>query len=280
VALLLAAVGLLLVSGFPAASVRAAPPPPTLTIVSPANNAVIGNGSPLSIVFVVTNFNLTAPGSAGPGPTANQGHVNVYVDGNLTAVASEPTVVLALESGSYNVRLRLVFDNGTPLTPDVSSSIAVTLTHGPAVGTPRLQISFVEITYPIPKDLLGDDIAISFRLTDFALVPPGRRLPVPNEGRVSVFLDGAYITGITHFEPVHFSDLPDGDHTIVLRLVDSAGQPLSPDVADSVTIHVEGEQKGGGAAIPDINPYLLIAQFVLGAAIFGVLFIRDWRRSQ
>jgi len=275
VVFLLVAGLLLLMSGLPAANVGAAPPPPTLTIVSPADNAVIGNGSPLVVLFVVSNFNLTEPGTAGPGPATNEGHVNVYVEGNLTTVVSRPTVALALESGTYHVQLRLVSDNGTPLTPDVTSSITVTLTHGPAAGAPRIEITYLEIFYPIHGDLWGDDITISFRIGNFTLVPPGRRESVPNEGRVRVLVDGLVFKDITSFEPAHFSDLPDGDHTVTLRLVDGAGQPLNPDASDSRTFRVEGEQKV--APIPDLSPYLLMAQVGLGAAIIGLLFVRDWR---
>jgi len=278
VALLLAGAVLLLVSGLPAGDVRAAPPPPTLTIVSPANNAVIGNGSPLDIVFSVGNFNLTEPGTAGPGPATNEGHVNVYVDGNLTTLVSQPTVVLSLESGTYRVQLRLVSDNGTPLTPDVNASITVTLTRGPAAGTPRIAITYVEILYPIAGELWGDDISISFRITNFTLVSPGRRESVPNEGRVRVLVDGLVFKDITSFGPAHFSDLPNGEHTVTLRLVDGAGRPLNPDALDSRTFRVEGEQKV--APIPDLSPYLLTAQIGLGAAIVGVLYIHDWRRKR
>ena len=278
VALLFVAVGLLLVSGFPAATVRAASPPPTLTIVSPANNTVIGNGSPLVVLFAVENFNLTEPGTGGPTPASNEGHVNVYVEGNLTTVVSQPTVVLPLESGTYHVRLRLVSDNGTSLTPDVSAPITVTLTRGPAAGTPRIGITYVEILYPIPGDLWGDDITISFRITNFTLVPPGRRESVPNEGRLRVLVDGLVFKDITSYEPAHFSDLPDGDHMITLRLVDGAGQPLNPDASDSTSFRVEGEQKV--APIPDLSPYLLTSQIGLGAAIVGVLYLHDWRRKR
>jgi len=278
VALFFVAVGLLLVCGFPAATVRATPPPPTLTIVSPANNTVIGNGSPLVLLFAVENFNLTEPGTGGPGPATNEGHVNVYVEGNLTTVVGQPTVVLALESGTYHVQLRLVSDNGTSLTPDVSASITVTLTRGPAAGTPRIAVTYVEILYPIPGDLWGDDITISFRITNFTLVPPGRRVSVPNEGRLRVLVDGLVFKDLTSYEPAHFSDLPDGDHTVTLRLVDGVGQPLNPDASDSTSFRVEGEQKV--APIPDLTPYLLTAQIGLGAAIVGVLYLHDWRRKR
>src|SRR2546427_3457944 len=258
VALFSVAVGLLLVCGSPAAPAGAPPPPPTLTIVPPANTTVIGNGPPPALFVAAENSNLTEPGPGGRGPATNEGHVNVYVEGNLTTVVGQPTVVLALESGTYHVQLRLVSDNGTSLTPDVSASITVTLTRGPAAGTPRIAVTYVEILYPIPGDLWGDDITISFRITNFTLVPPGRRVSVPNEGRLRVLVDGLVFKDLTSYEPAHFSDLPDGDHTITLRLVDGAGQPLNPDASDSTSFRVEGGPEGGPP--PALPPYLLTAQ--------------------
>src|SRR5207253_10784839 len=168
--------------------------------------------------------------------------------------------------------------NGTPLTPAVSASITVALTRGPAGGTPRIAITYWEILYPFPGDLWGDDITISFRISNFTLVPPGRRESVPNEGRLRVLVDGLVFKDITTYEPAHFSDLPDGDHTVTMRLVDGAGQPLNPDASDSTRFRVEGEQKV--APIPDLSPYLLTAQLGLGAAIVGVLYVHDWRRKR
>ncbi len=244
---------------------------PTLTIVSPSDNSVIGNGTPVTVIFVVSNFNLTPSGTAGAGP--NQGHVDVYVDDIPTMAVSQETVVLPLPSGAYYLLLRLVSDNGTALSPDVSASISVNVTQGPPVGSPRIRISYVEITYPTPGLVLGRDVTISFEVTDFALVPPGRGQPVPNEGHVVVLLDGVYYTAVTAFRPIPFSDLPDGEHTVTVHLVDDAGQPLIPDASDSVRFRIQF------AAIVDINPYLSIAQVVLAGAIFVVLFYRDWGRA-
>src|SRR5947209_12166020 len=55
---------------------------PTLTIVSPADGSVIGNGSPVYVVYEVSSFNLTPPGGGGPDP--NGGHTLVFVDSVLT----------------------------------------------------------------------------------------------------------------------------------------------------------------------------------------------------
>ena len=270
-AFVLTGVLLFLVFGLTGPGVRAAGP--TLTIVSPADHAVIGNGTSVPVIFVVSDFNLTPPGAGAPGPSPTEGHVDVYVDGVLTTAVSQETIELSLASGTYTILLRLVSDNGTALSPDVTSSISVTVTQGPAVGTPRIEISYVEIMYPNPGLVLGRDVIVSFRITDFALVPPGRGEPVPNEGHIAVFLDGVYYMAMTAFRPIPFSDLVDGEHTVMVRLVDDAGRALTPDASDSVTFRIQF------AAIVDINPYLSITQIVLAGAIFVVLFYRRLGRN-
>ena len=268
-AFVLAGVLIALVVGLSVPGVLAAGP--TLTIVSPADHAVIGNGSSVPVIFVVSGFNLTPPGTGSPSPT--EGHVDVYVDGVLTMAVSQETIGLSLASGTYTILLRLVSDNGTALTPDVTSSISVTVTQGPAAGRPRIEISYVEIMYPTPGLVLGRDVTISFRIMDFALVAPGRGESVPNEGHVAVFLDGVYYMSVVAFRPIPFSDLIDGEHTVMIRLVDDAGRALTPDASDSVTFRIQF------AAIIDINPYLTLSQIVLAGAIFVVLFFRRPRRN-
>src|SRR5947199_9257173 len=54
---------------------------PTLTIVSPTDRAIIGNGSPDYDVYEVSSFNLTPPGG---GPHPNRGHPLTFVAGALT----------------------------------------------------------------------------------------------------------------------------------------------------------------------------------------------------
>src|SRR5438128_10369791 len=119
-AFLLATVGMLLVSGIATPNVRAAPAP-TLSIVSPSPNAVIGNGSPVVVVFAVTNFNLTDPGNGTPSP--DSGHAAVFADGGWTSQASVNSIVLALPSGPHTIRLQLVTNNGTSLSPDLTAVV-------------------------------------------------------------------------------------------------------------------------------------------------------------
>src|SRR3989475_11666692 len=133
---------LVLVLGLSAPGVRAVVP--TLTIVSPADHAVIGNGTSVRVIFVVSDFNLTSPGTGRPSP--KQGHVAVYVDGMLTMATSQETIELPLASGTYTILLRLVSDNGTSLNPGVTTSISGTRTPGAWGGTPPIHIDHGEST--------------------------------------------------------------------------------------------------------------------------------------
>src|SRR5207245_9658150 len=108
---------LVLVLGLTAPGVRAAVP--TLTILAPADHAIIGNGTAVSVIFVVSAFNLTPPGKGGPSPT--EGHVDVYVDGLLTMATSQETLELPLASRTYTILCRLGSDKRTPMTPAVTS---------------------------------------------------------------------------------------------------------------------------------------------------------------
>src|SRR2546427_12977856 len=117
---------MLVASGIPDSNGRGAPLP-TLSIISPTPNEVIGNGTPVAIVFAVTNFNLTEPGNGTSSP--NSGHVDVFVNDTRTAQSSVSTIVLPLPSGPHTSQSRLVTGNGSALHPDVTASVSVTVSQ-------------------------------------------------------------------------------------------------------------------------------------------------------
>jgi len=255
------AIGLLGGSGLMAPNVRAAPGP-TLSIVSPANNAIVGNGSPVAIVFAVTNFNLTEP-DAGPS-TPDSGHAAVLVDGGFAETSSTNTVVIPLPSGPHSIRLQLVMNNGSALNPDVTASVAVMVTRGPATGAPGLSI-----VSPREGALLGTDSTVSFRVTNFVLVPAGDPAGVPNEGRIRVRLDAANYSELTDAAPLHLN-LKDGPHTLTLELIDSGGQSLTPAVA--ATLHISVRALLGRVQPFDATPYFALANVLLGLGIVAAIY--------
>ena len=260
-ALIVAIVGVLVASGIPASNGRSAPLP-SLSIILPTPNEVIGNGTPVAIVFAVTNFNLTEPGNGTSSP--NSGHVDVFVNDTLTAQSSVSTIVLPLPSGPHTIRLRLVTDNGSALSPDVTASVSVMVTRGPAGGTPGLSIVF-----PQEGALLGTDWTLSFRVTNFVLVPPGGPAGVPNEGHIVVRLDSASYAVLTDGAPLHLN-LKDGPHTVTLQLVDNAGGPLSSNV--TVSLHVTVHALLGRVTPFDATPYLALANLLIGLGILAAIY--------
>lgn len=259
--LVVALIGLVIMTSAGMPSARAAPAP-TLSILTPADNAIIGNGSPVAVTFWVTNFNLTDPGTGGP--AASVGHADVFVDGTLATVASTNTLVLFLPSGPHVILLRLVTDNGSALNPDVSASVHVMVTRGPASAMPGLAVA-----YPADGAVVGTDCWVDFRVANFALVPLGSPPGVPGEGRVRVYVDGVYYSEQTTDEAVHFN-LPDGRYNVTFELVDSGSRSLTPRVTASVDFTVKALV---GRTVPtDLTPYLAGVNIVLGLAILAAIY--------
>ena len=215
-----------------ASTARAAPP--TLTIVSPAEGAVIPNGTPVIVRFVVSNFLLVQPGRVGQIAGPNEGHANVFLDGRyVRLVVDVEPFSLSMPSGSHTIRMQLVDDNGTALNPDVSESVSVIATRGPAAGVPR-----IDILSPVPNERTGHGLYLSYRIENFTLIDPRGQPNAPREGHVQLLVLDRVVMEVVQDEPVLFVALPDGDITITARLVNNDGTPLTPDAAATVPIHV------------------------------------------
>ena len=203
-------------------------------ISSPADGTVVGNGTPVVVDFVVSGFVLVQPGRVGQvvGPT--EGHVDVYVDGGYAWMATrvEP-IVLPLSSGPHTIRLQLVNDVGNALSPDVSTSVRVVATHGPAGGVPTIRI-----VSPKLFERTGHGMYVSFQITNFTLVEPHGQPNAPSEGHLQLLLDGSVLEELVQVEPAFLVSLPDGDHDLTMRLVNNDDTPLSPDVSATTNFHV------------------------------------------
>lgn len=209
---------------------------PSLAILSPANDQVIGNGSPVIVAFAVANFVLVQPGRVGEVVNASEGHLDVYVDGVYAQLITRVTPVsLPLASGPHKIRLQLVAADGSPLVPDVSASVNVTATHGPAVGTPTIRI-----VSPVPGQRTGHDVYFAVQVTNFTLVDAHGQPNALNEGHVQYFLNGRFQQEPHAYVDAFIVDMHDGNNTILSRLVNNDNSPLTPDVTASVTIFVKG----------------------------------------
>lgn len=217
---------------------------PSLAIVSPANNSVIGNGSPVIVTFSVSNFVLVQPGRVGQVANPSEGHVNVTVDGQLVRLMTQiEPIVLQLDSGSHPIVLQLRNSNGSALIPDVRASITVVVTHGPAGGKPELSILF-----PPSGSSSGHDVYVAVTIRNFTLVDPHGRPNAPNEGHLLVQVGGLYQQELARYEPAFVVDMPDGDNNITVFLVNNDNSKLTPAVSDTTTVHI----KTATATLPEI----------------------------
>lgn len=240
-------VGLILLIGLiavPLSSSTARAQPPSLTITSPSNNQVIGNGTSVIVTFLVSDFVLVQPGRVGQIVSPNEGHIDLTVDGVYTRLITrvEP-VVLPLDSGPHTILLQLKGNDGQALTPDVTSSVSPIVTHGPATGTPRIEIKF-----PQNDSSTGHDVYVAVVLSNFTLVEPHGRPNAPNEGHLQVLVSGRIQEELSRYEPAFVVDMPDGDNTITVRLVNNDNSVLRPDVYANTTIHI----KAATATLPEI----------------------------
>ena len=230
----LALVALMSLLGVSLSSSTAIAAAPSLTIVSPADGAVIANGTPVLVDFRVSNFVFVQPGRLGQVGSPTEGHANVFLDAQYVRLLTtvEP-FSLSLTSGAHTVRIQLVTDSGTPLNPDVSATVSVVATHGPGGGIPRIQI-----LSPTPLEATGHGIYVSYRIENFTLVEPRGQPNAPNEGHVQLLVESHVVMELIQYEPVLLVSLPEGDITIEARLVNNDNTPLNPDASSSVPIHV------------------------------------------
>src|SRR5207245_1902704 len=98
----------------------------------------------------------------------NEGHLHVIVDGNYTElIVQVQTITLSLPDGAHLIRLQLVNNDHSALSPDVSRWLAVKMTHGPAGGAPS-----IVILSPKTGTTVGADVDVSFAVFNFAMVQP------------------------------------------------------------------------------------------------------------
>ena len=267
-AVLLGVTVLLGIVVFVVASPSAVAAGPSLSILAPTNDQIVGNGTPVIVSFAVANFVLVQPGRVGQVAGPSEGHVDLYLDGVYSRLLTrvEP-VSLPLESGPHTIRLELVQDNGTAL--NVSASVRVITTHGPAVGTPT-----ITIVSPKPGPTISHDLYFALEVTNFTLVDAHGQPNAPNEGHVQLFLNG-----VLHQEPRAYDlgfivDMPDGNSTVIARLVNNDNTPLTPDVSASVTVRILG------AADPTASEEVTAGVTLILAAILVVLLLRRRRAAR
>src|SRR5207249_6641366 len=153
-----------LATSFSASTAKAAAP--ALTILSPGDGALVSGGDPVVVRFAVSDFTMVQPGRAGQIGGPNEGHARAFLDGQVVRLVTDlEPFSLFVPSGPHTIRIRRFADDGAPLSPDVSASVRIIATQGPAAGVPR-----IKILSPTPLEAKGLGIYVSYRSSNFTLV--------------------------------------------------------------------------------------------------------------
>jgi len=218
-----------------------AQPAPGLLILSPAG--ALNPNSTVSPSFVVSftlvNFELAEPGIPGMVNKPNQGHIHVFLDDTYYAlwINENPIPFSNLSSGNHTIKLQLVNNDHSVLNPDVSKTIAISVTEAPS-GQPSLRILS-------PAGALNTDtnvatsFKVSFIVNNFTFADPVGQPNALNTGHIHVFIDEKYYVLWTSTLPIPFDSMAQGQHTIKLQLVTNRHSPLNPDVSTTITVNVQ-----------------------------------------
>lgn len=117
----------------------------------------------------------------------------------------------------------------------------------------------LDIVAPANGSVVPTNFIVSFAVSNFAIVQPGQpgQAPgTPNEGHLHVFLDG---TNIAHYytlwaspNGIPFTNIPPGNHTVFIRLVDDFHNSYTPDV--NVTLNYRVTNSPGTPSLVILSP--------------------------
>ena len=218
-----------------------------LKIVSPKEGEVLKSGD-FDVTFDLKGYEL--PG-AGPGP-----HVHVIVDNQPYSPdydASKPFALKGIAPGPHTLR---AFPS-RPWHESIKAAKAFALVHF-FVGEKPKEKPYANwadpkkplLTYSRPKgNYAGDDaksVMVDFWLSNAKLSAKG--------DHVTLSVDGKEQTH-TEWKPIQLTDLADGEHKLVLDLVDAKGKPVENVFNHTErTITINAPQPGAAAPAPGAAP--------------------------
>lgn len=160
--------------------------------------------------------------------------------------------------------------------PVILAIMALLASPGVVAADPGLTVSSPRNDESID----GTSVTVTFDVSDFSVVPSTVPLaeaglrPEANregEGHVHFMLDLMPIVVWESTEPYTFSDVPPGEHTLMVELVNNDHSPLAAPVVQQIRFSTNSDQllsyTGGGQSGPNQIYILLFA--LLGTAAMG-----------
>jgi hypothetical protein len=210
---------------------------PTVTIVEPESNALLGKGGEFDVTIALQGFTLVALDSESPN-ALGEGHYQLFLDEEETAffagdkIAATAIVPETASTGFHNLRLSLRNNDGTAVGVDSTVTIAV----GEGIPTVKIQT-------PQPNKTVqaGGTLVVSLKVTNIALTPKEENaVELFGQGYYQIHLDQqneANLVAEGSANPAFITlpaDLTPGVHKITASLYSNSGTPL--DIDDDVLI--------------------------------------------
>ncbi len=235
---------------------------PSISIVSPAANAMVSTMG-LELEVAINGWELDGENYNG-NPIPGHGHYHVFVDGAQAGTPTTPTFRIdSLTAGSHTITVDLRTNNHEILSPTVEASTSVT------AAAPS-----ISILEPADGATVGATVALRVDIGGFTIDPEAIGLAnVAGRGHYHVTVDGTTID----FEvtgPVYaIEDLAEGGRTVEVSLHNNDHSALSPAVSDQVTITVAAAAPTPPAGVDSIvfiatTVSLLVVLVVVAVALY------------
>ena len=231
---------------------------PAINISGPEWGATvtIGNDNALPVMFTVSNFTLSMPGTCAG--QVDCGHVHLKIDGNAcnNTAAMKPYNVAGWSSpisanfglcpavdGQHDISLELHHDDHSPVVDGkgtvISTSAQITAQRNSTQAAPTISISA-----PAPNATVtmavGNTVPVSFAVTNFVLKAPGTCTPADGAcGHVHVKVDQSACDNTAASKPYNnagfaspinavlsFCSMAAGSHNISLELHNNDHTPV------------------------------------------------------
>ena len=226
----------------------------SVRITSPVANQIVNSSA---VMLSLTKSNFVFDSSAiGETNEKGKGHLVLSVDGIPQRFDFRDQVAATrLTSGPHSLRIELVNNDHSPLSPPVIDSVSVTISD----QAPRVELTPGGSMY---LENFSSSLMMGVKPTHFRLVRNSNRNPVPGEGHYGVFLDDAFhhaaydtMTTVTR--------LDSGLRRVRAELVSNDGSSLSPRVFDEIWLRVPANAPSVMLERPSGNDTIRAASFVV-----------------
>jgi hypothetical protein len=205
---------------------------PKIMIDGPMDGAMIYDDK---IMLEVMVHNFTLNGSmVGMDNVAGEGHYHVSINDDLVGPYTDLSVVLEdLPAGEHELKVELRNNDHSPLVPPAMDMVHFTILE----QRPSIMISHPMDMSVIYRDSLDLEVVVENFTLNASAIGMG---PVAGEGHYHIYINDVLVGPYINLS-VMLSDLPAGEHTLNVMLVNNDHSPIMPYAMDMVHFTIVNE---------------------------------------